>query len=66
MNERANRMMTVAVVKVDAEAKPRLTFTVYKTAADRTAGELVLDLITRQTRSLAGAPVNGPGKEQMQ
>jgi hypothetical protein len=65
MNERAARM-TVAVVKFDAEAEPRPTFTVYKAATDQTAGELVLDLMTRRTRPITGAPVNGRNPMHLQ
>jgi hypothetical protein len=49
MNERAARM-TVAVVKLDAEAEPHLTFAVYKGTMDQTPGHLVLDLIGAPAR----------------
>jgi hypothetical protein len=65
VKEREARM-TVAVVKFDAEAEPRLALTVYKSATDQTAGELVLDLMTRQSRSSAGAPVNGRNQKHLQ
>jgi hypothetical protein len=58
MNERAARM-TVAVVKLDAEAEPHLTFAVYKGTMDQTPGHLVLDLIRR---SASGTPERRVGR----
>ena len=65
MSEHAAKI-TVAVVKFDAVAEPRLALTVYKTATDQTAGELVLDLMTRPTRRLPGVPMIEGNQKHLQ
>jgi hypothetical protein len=48
----------VAVVRVDAEAGPRLAFTLYEAVTDQTPGDLVFNFIGCGARSLTRDPAN--------
>ena len=53
-----NQRVKIAVIRVDAEAEPRLAFTLYEAVTDQTPGDLVFDLMGCGTRSLPGEPAN--------